>query len=141
MPAELLPGHEGCRAELIWDQRHTGTVTSPGGHELRTGDEAEWTPTRLFSAALQSALMHAFLELAEAAGLDVLGYMSSGEVVVSAGKAKFELAPCIVVSSKADRERAHTLIHQAAASAASCSLVSDALALTPHIVATGRSSQ
>ena len=141
MRAQLFPGHEGCRAELVWDQRRMGTVTSPGGHELRIGDESEWTPTRLFSAALQSELMHAFLELAEDAGLEVLGYMSSGEVVSSDGKVRFELAPCIVVGSKSDRVRAHALIHQAAASATSCSLVRDALALTPHIVATGRLSE
>ena len=130
-------GHESCRAELIWNRARSGTVTSLGGHELRVGPEHEWTAERLFSIALQSALMGAFLRLAEESGLRVLGYLSSGYLKEASEVEgpRFMLQPCVVVATEDDRRLAEHLLVRAAASHP-CELLGETLVVTPHVVAT-----
>lgn len=130
-------GHEDCRAELIWNREHVGTVTSPGGHELRVGPNDEWSPERLFSIALQSALMETFLALAEEFDLHVVGYLSSGRLEDGreSDGARFVLQPCVVVLEESDQRLAESLLARAAATHP-CGLLGDRLVLAPHVVAT-----
>jgi hypothetical protein len=133
------PGHEECPCDLIWDRAGLAIASNPAGHELRVGEGGEWEADRLFSLALQSALMSSFVERAERAGIHLLGYLSSGNLrPAAAGDRDRELvlAPCVVVEAESEREAAWSILHQAAADSHLCRLLGEALVLTPHIVAT-----
>jgi hypothetical protein len=136
------PGHEECPCELIWERADLAIASNPAGHELRVGGSGEWEADRLFSLALQSALMSSFVARAERAGIHLLGYMSSGNLrPAGAGGQDRELvlAPCVVVEAEAEREAAWSILHQAAADSHLCRLLGEGLVLTPHIVATSPS--
>ena len=137
MLREQASEHEGrgCRKDLVWDQGRSGTVTGPGGLELRIGDGGEWTADDLFSVALQAALMTTFVEAARAQGLEVLGYVSGGEVELEPRR-RFRLSPCVVVASERDGRLARTLLEESAASTPIFQLLGDHWELSPHVVTT-----
>lgn len=135
-------GHEECPCDLIWDRAGLAIATNPTGVELWVGRSGEWEADHLFSLAMQSSLMSSFVELAERAGLHLLGYMSSGSLrPAGPGGEDREvvLAPCVVVELEAEREPAWSILHQAAAESHLCRLLGERLVLTPHIVATSLS--
>ena len=137
------PSHDERPCELIWERAGLAVASNPAGHELCVGKDGEWEADRLFSLAMQSALMSSFVERAERAGLHLLGYVSSGNLRsarASDRDRELVLAPCVVVESEAEREVAWSILQQAAADSHLCRLLGEGLVLAPHVVATSLSA-
>ena len=98
-----------CATETVWDGGSSGTGVCADGHALSLGrDEGGWTPEQLLLLDAESSLMEAVLTAARNAGIDVLGYISSGHLDVpdEAGAApRLQLNPCVVVASVDEAQR------------------------------------
>ena len=95
--------------ETVWDGGCSGTGVCGDGHELSVGrGEGGWTPEQLLLLGAESSLMEAVLTAARNAGVDVLGYVSSGHLDVPdepGARPCLTLKPCIVVASADDARR------------------------------------
>jgi organic hydroperoxide reductase OsmC/OhrA len=102
-----------CATETVWDGGSSGTGVCGDGHELSLGrGDGGWTPEQLLLLSAESSLMEAVLTAARTAGVDVLGYISSGHLDVpdEAGAApRVKLNPCVVVASVDEAQRAALL--------------------------------
>jgi organic hydroperoxide reductase OsmC/OhrA len=102
-----------CATETVWDGGFSGTGVCADGHELSFGRGGDgWTPEQLLLLGAESSLMEAVLTAARHAGVDVLGYISSGHLDVpdEAGAApRLRLNPCVVVASADEGQRAALL--------------------------------
>ena len=109
----------GCATETVWDGGVSGTGVCADGHELSLGRGAGgWTPEQLLLLGAESALMEAVLTAARRAGVDVLGYISSGHLDVpdEAGAApRLRINPCVIVASVDEAQRAALLSTEVAA--------------------------
>ncbi len=87
--------------ELVWDQDRSGTGTSAAGRELEIGDGTLWPPEDLLALAVASCLMRTLVRLADADGVDVLGYVASARAEPSpaTGVLVVELQTCVVARS------------------------------------------
>jgi organic hydroperoxide reductase OsmC/OhrA len=98
-----------CATETVWDGGSSGTGVCADGHALSLGrGEGGWTPEQLLLLGAEISLMEAVLTAARNAGIDVLGYISSGhlDVPVEADAApRLKLNPCIVVASVDEAQR------------------------------------
>jgi organic hydroperoxide reductase OsmC/OhrA len=98
-----------CATETVWDGGSSGTGVCADGHELTFGrGEGGWTPEQLLLLGAESSVMEAVLTAARNAGVDVLGYISSGHLDVpdEAGAApRLQLNPCVVVASVDEAQR------------------------------------
>ena len=98
-----------CVTETVWDGGSSGTGVCADGHELTLGrGEGGWSPEQLLLLGAESSRMEAVLAAARHAGVDVLGYISSGHLEVSdeAGAApRVKLNPCVVVASVDEAQR------------------------------------
>jgi hypothetical protein len=131
------------RCELVWDSGGTGTAESPGGALLEIAEFGEWTPGRLLNLAAQSSVMFEFLRLAEEEVLEVLGYVSSGEVSLSSigeEEGRLILSPCIVVRDDTDAGRARSLLEEAMASSPICCAFRGERTLDPRLIVALRRS-
>jgi organic hydroperoxide reductase OsmC/OhrA len=102
-----------CATETVWDGGSSGTGVCADGHELSFGrGEGGWTPEQLLLLGAESSLMEAVLTAARNAGVDVLGYISTGHLDVpdeSGAAPRLKLHPCVVVASVDDAQRAALL--------------------------------
>jgi hypothetical protein len=98
-----------CATETVWDGGSSGTGVCGDGHALSLGrGEGGWTPEQLLLLGAESSLMEAVLTAARNAGVDVLGYISSGHLDApnDAGAApRLKLNPCVVVASVNEAQR------------------------------------
>ena len=96
---------QASHIQLVWDRGSAGTAQCGCGCGISVGAAGEWTPERLLAAAVESSVMTNFLGLAEAAGLEVLGYVSAGEVTTQpsgACRVKVVGRPCVSVGREND---------------------------------------
>lgn len=103
-------------AQLVWDRGTAGTAQAVSGCSITVGPNGEWTPEQLLVAAIEASLMHAFLRLADEAGLVVLGYVSAAEAELGpdpASPTRIVVRPCIVVAHERDREPALAFVQRA----------------------------
>jgi organic hydroperoxide reductase OsmC/OhrA len=95
--------------ETVWDGGCSGTALCGDGQELRIGrGEGGWTPEQLLLLSAESSLMEAVLTAARNAGVDVLGYVSSGHLDIPdepGARLRLTLKPCVVVASADDAQR------------------------------------
>ncbi|HEX7794455.1 MAG TPA: hypothetical protein VF456_08905 [Vicinamibacterales bacterium] len=98
-----------CATETMWDGGSSGTGVCADGHELTFGrGEGGWTPEQLLLLGAESSLMEAVLTAARHAGVNVLGYISSGHLDVpeeADAAPRLKLNPCIVVASADEAQR------------------------------------
>ena len=102
--------------ETVWNAGLVGTGMSGEGRSLTVGHDGEWSPEHLLLLAAESCFMSTLLALARADGIDVLGYVSSGQLHVPddpQAVLSILLTPCIVVSTDRDAERIRGLVRQA----------------------------
>jgi len=110
-----------CATETVWDGGFSGTSVCGNGQELSVGrGEGGWTAEQLLLLGAESSVMEAVLTAARNAGVDVLGYVSSGHLddpgEPDAGP-RLTLKPCVVVASVDDAQR--TALQSAAIAQAS----------------------
>jgi organic hydroperoxide reductase OsmC/OhrA len=102
-----------CATETVWDGGCSGTGVCADGHELSLGrGDGGWTPEQLLLLGAESSLMEAVLTAARDAGVDVLGYISSGHLDVpdeAGGAPRLSLNPCVIVASVDEAQRAALL--------------------------------
>jgi organic hydroperoxide reductase OsmC/OhrA len=102
-----------CATETIWDGGLSGTGVCGEGRQLNVGHEdGGWTPEQLLLLGAESSLMESVLAVARKAGIEVLGYVSSGHLDIpdEPGAApRLTLKPCIVVASADAAQRAALL--------------------------------
>ena len=123
-----------CRSELVWDGDRSGTAGSPRGDLIRVGLGEAWTPSEMISVAIQTSLMIEFLEAAEAAGLEVLGYLSSvttGALPEERGGSSLLVSPCIVLARERDLPRARDVLERARARSWICGMFAGVLDIDP----------
>lgn len=102
--------------ETVWNAGLAGTGMSGEGRSLTVGHEGEWGPEHLLLLAAESCFMSTLLALARTEGIDVLGYVSNGQLHVPddpQAALTILLTPCIVVLTEADAERIRALARQA----------------------------
>lgn len=122
--------------ETVWNAGLAGTGASGGGRELPVGHDADWAPEHLLLLAAESCFMSTLLSLASAAGIVVLGYVSSGHLEVPAdGRVlpRVSLAPCVVVASDADAKRIVACAAQAENDSVIARLLGDCLQITTDV--------
>lgn len=129
-----------CRCEVIWDEGLRGVAETPSGEVLLVEDEGPWTPSRVFSAAAQASLMFEFFRLAEASGLEVLGYLSNAYISEGEASDHITLQPCILLASQLDVARAEGLLDVALTKSRVCRQLSGALDLDGRFVAARQAS-
>jgi organic hydroperoxide reductase OsmC/OhrA len=99
--------------ETVWDGDLSATGVCDESGALSVGREkGRWSPEHLLLLAAESSLMESFLAAARDAGIEVLGYVSSGhlEFPDEPDEApRLTLKPCIVVASADEAERARRL--------------------------------
>lgn len=99
--------------ETVWDGGCSGTSVCGDGQELSLGrGDNGWTAEQLLLLSAESSVMEAVLTAARTAGVDVLGYVSSGHLEVPDerdGAPSLTLKPCVVVASADDAQRAALL--------------------------------
>jgi len=103
--------------QLVWDRGGAGTVQGESECSLSVGPSGEWTPEQLLVAAAEASLMTVFLGLADRAGLDVLGYVSSAGAAFdpqAPTRLSLVVRPCIVIGREEDRELVEGLLGEAA---------------------------
>jgi organic hydroperoxide reductase OsmC/OhrA len=106
--------------ELVWDadQDATAILWQPPwqGSMIQVGPKAGWLPAHLVTLAAASGFMSTLLQLAEAAGVSILGYVSISKLHVPMDRRSLPtitLTPCIVVASAEDADRVTELCQQA----------------------------
>jgi organic hydroperoxide reductase OsmC/OhrA len=102
--------------ETVWNAGLAGTGMSAEGRSLIVGHEGEWSPEHLLLLAAESCFMSTLLALARADGVDVLGYVSSGQLHVPddpQAALSILLTPCVVVLTDGDAERIRELARRA----------------------------
>jgi hypothetical protein len=100
--------------EVVWNAGLAGTGVASHGRSLIVGYDGEWAPEYLALLAAESSFMTTLLALAREAGVEVLGYVSTGHLRAKAvnGEApSIALTPCVVVASAADAACIGRLAH------------------------------
>lgn len=126
--------------ELIWDRDCACTAQTASGSRLDIGGEGQWTAEQLLMAAAESAIMTSFVALAEAHGLDVLGYVSSAAVETTAGppaSLRIVVRPCVAVADPGDVARAEALLERVREHSAVARSLEGTVHLDPQVVAIG----
>ena len=104
------------KTETVWNAGLAGTGMAGEGQSLLVGHDGDWAPEHLLLLAAESCFMSTLLGLAAASGVEVLGYVSNGQLQL-ADQARspglVSLSPCVVVASAADAERVSRLGEQA----------------------------
>jgi len=92
--------------ETVWDGGGSATGLSQDGQVLRVGEGGGWMPEQLVLFAAETSFMDRFLAASRSAGVEVLGYVSSGHLEVEDGQQmpRIVLRPCVVVSSGEEAE-------------------------------------
>ena len=99
--------------ETVWNAGLAGTSLSSHGKSLTVGREGEWSPEHLLLVAAESCVMSTLLALARDAGIDVLGYVSKGQLHGRSDNDEspaIVLMPCVVVGSDEDAARVRRLV-------------------------------
>jgi organic hydroperoxide reductase OsmC/OhrA len=106
--------------ELVWDadQDATAVPWQPPwqGSTIQVGPKAGWLPAHLVTLAAASGFMSTLLQLAEAAGVSILGYVSISKLHVPTDRRSLPtitLTPCIVVASADAADKVAELCRQA----------------------------
>jgi organic hydroperoxide reductase OsmC/OhrA len=102
--------------ETVWNAGLAGTGMSGEGRSLTVGHEGEWSPEHLLLLAAESCFMSTLLALARAEGIEVLGYVSNGQLHVAddpQAALSILLTPCVVVLTDTDAERIRGLARRA----------------------------
>jgi len=95
-------------AETVWNAGLSGTGSCGEGQSLTIGHDAEWCPEHLLLFAAEGCFMSTLLTLALDAGIDVLGYVSTGRLHVPVeplSRPALSLVPCIVVATEDEARR------------------------------------
>jgi organic hydroperoxide reductase OsmC/OhrA len=122
-------------SELVWNAGLSATG-SAGGRSLTAGFEGDWAPEHLLLLAVESCFMSTFLSLAYAAGLDVLGYVSSARLEQPPHQTAapvVSLTPCIVVGSATDATFAREFAGEAGRESIVSRLLGPKLRINPDI--------
>jgi organic hydroperoxide reductase OsmC/OhrA len=124
--------------ELVWDadQDATAVPWQPPwqGSTIQVGPKAGWLPAHLMTLAAASGFMSTLLQLAETAGVPVLGYVSISKLHVPTDRRSLPtitLAPCIVVASTEDADKIATLCQQASDLCEVCRALQGRLEVVP----------
>jgi hypothetical protein len=131
---------DSYRCEVIWEEGLRGMVEAPSGEMLPLEDQGPWTPSRVLSAAAQASLMFEFFRLAEASGLEVLGYLSNACSPEGEASDRIILQPCILLASQLDVARAEELLDVALTKSRVCRQLNGALDLDGRFVAARQAS-
>jgi len=124
--------------ELVWDadQDATAVPWHPPwqGSTIQVGPKAGWLPAHLVTLAAASGFMSTLLQLAEAAGVSILGYVSISKLHVPIDRRSLPtitLTPCIVVASTADAGQVAALCRQASELCEVCRALQGRLEVVP----------
>lgn len=105
--------------QLVWDTDRSGLGSLDGEGDVRVDPASAWGPSSLLALSASSALMAGFLDLADAAALRVLGYVSAAYLErpgPASSRALVRLVPCVTVASDGDVALTELLLQTAAAS-------------------------
>jgi organic hydroperoxide reductase OsmC/OhrA len=99
--------------ETVWNAGLAGTSIANHGKSLTVGRDGDWSPEHLLLLAAESCVMSTLLALAGDAGIDILGYVSKGQLHGRSDndeKPAIVLMPCVVVGSDEDAARVSRLV-------------------------------
>jgi len=119
MAVEALSGTTS--SELVWDAARRATAFTDPGQPIKVAGLDGWAPEGILAAGVAASIMTRFLDLAAAAHLEVLGYVSRQRALLRPlpEGPDLEISPCIVVSSEEAASRARSLFETAVAEAPS----------------------
>jgi len=129
--------------ETIWNAGLAGTGVAGENRSLTVGHEGRWAPEHLLLLAAESCFMSTLLSLAPTAGVEVLGYVSSGHLEVPEdprSKPTVSLTPCVVVGSSIEDERIVAVARQAEQDSVVARLLGDRLRITLDVQRVPRSN-
>ena len=119
--------------ELVWDAHRQGTGRAPSGASVHVGHDTHFTPEDLVGIAAASGLMTALLESADAAGVPVLSYLSTAEVVAGdrfEPRGHLRVRAFVTAANPADRARLEGLLELAKVKSPIACLLGDRLDFT-----------
>jgi organic hydroperoxide reductase OsmC/OhrA len=122
--------------ETVWNAGLSGTGSCGEGQSLTIGHDAEWSPEHLLLFAAEACVMSTLLTLALDAGIDVLGYVSTGRLHVPAEPLSLptlSLVPCIVVATDDEAGRVRRLVRQAVEESIVARLLGDRLTVAADV--------
>ena len=122
--------------ETVWNAGLSGTGSCGEGQSLTIGHDAEWCPEHLLLFAAEGCFMSTLLTLALDAGIDVLGYVSTGRLHVPPeplSRPTLSLAPCIVVATDDEARRVRRLVGQAVEASTVARLLGDRLTVAADV--------
>ncbi len=125
--------------ELVWDADLEATAVAGGscacsGEPLRVGAPSGWLPGHHLMLAVASSFMEAFLLVARAQAVPILGYVSVAKLHISRGTPAdicLTLTPCIVVGTAGDAVKIDGLAALAADRSDICRMVRERLRIDP----------
>jgi hypothetical protein len=124
--------------ELVWDADRNATAVpwQPPwqGSAIQVGPKAGWLPAHLVTLAAASGFMSTLLQLAEAAGVFILGYVSICKLHVPTDLRSLPtitLTPCIVVASTEEANKVSALCQQASELGEVCRALQGRLQVVP----------
>jgi organic hydroperoxide reductase OsmC/OhrA len=130
--------------ETVWNAGLAGTSVAGDGRSLTVGHDGEWAPEYLLLLAAESCFMTTLLGLARGAGIDVLGYVSKGQLQANPDHTEtpaIAVTPCVVVASENDAARITRLATNVARESIVARLLGERLRVTLDVraVAAGES--
>ena len=131
--SEKRPPPAPFTTETVWNAGLAGTGAAGEGRSLLVGHEGEWVPEHLVLLAAESCFMSALLRLLADAGIEVLGYVSNGQLQVSDDAHQgpsVTLLPCVVVASAEAAEQLTRLGEEAKRASVVARLLGDRLRVT-----------
>jgi len=103
----IEPSASPYSTETVWNAGLAGTGVASHGRSLTVGHDADWAPEYLLLLAAESCFMSTLLALARQARIDVLGYVSKGQLQTRSDNGEAPsilLTPCVVVATERDAE-------------------------------------
>jgi organic hydroperoxide reductase OsmC/OhrA len=121
--------------ETVWNAGLAGTGAAVGGLNLTVGHDGDWAPEHLLLLATESCFMSTFLSLAANEGIEVLGYVSNGQLQMHESRSTptVVLVPCAVVASRHDAVRLAEVARQAEQESVTAQLLGSHLHVTMDI--------
>lgn len=127
--------------ELVWETGRDATAIAGGspccsGVPVRVGPAAGWLPAHHLTLAAASSFMSVLMQLAESAGVPILGFVSTAKLCVPPDARSLPhvmLNPSIVVGSPDDAAMASVLAAEAAESSDVCRIFRGRLLVNPDI--------
>jgi organic hydroperoxide reductase OsmC/OhrA len=128
-----------------WRSARQGVLAAPARPEIAVGSPREWNgtgeqwaPEELLVGSVNSCIMLTFLTLANARGVDLVGYDSDAEGTLEKVSGVFQITkitvrPRVVVASEAQRDAAHRAMGHVEAHCFMSQSVKAVITLIPEI--------